>query len=169
MITETLSQITKAEAEAQDAAAKALAAAEEARHKADAARERAELQREQANKDFLDVLTAEYSEARSAALTKQAEARRVFEKAVLGESGDDVYVAYRHLVAASLAAWAVEDAIASQRYLLGRATRESNPPTFNFSTDLASVLNHHALVVQQEVIEATRSRRAMFLGGKETA
>ncbi len=164
MTTETLSQITRAEAEAQDAAAKALAAAETARHKADLARQRAEDERAIANKSYLDLLAEEWPDARRQATTTVADAYQDLDLAV--RNGDDVFVAYRGWVSASIAAWEIDEALGRMRRFHGVNMRETPAPTFAFGIDIAAISDQVSLEAQDAAIERIDQRRASYLAGK---
>lgn len=164
--TETLDQITQAEAEAAEAAQKAAAAAEAARLKADRARQRAEQERHVANERYLQRLEAEYSEARDQATTKQGEARQALEDAV--RNGGDIFGSYRAWVTASLAVWELEAALGQQRHYLGRPTREATPPAFDFGRDVGAIVDQYSMELQDEALETIRDRRTAFVSGKES-
>ncbi len=161
--TETLNDITRAEAEAQDAAAKALAAAEAARVKADRARQRAEEERARAYKSYLDQVTAEYPEKRTAALDVAGAARAELEQAV--RSGDGVFGAYLRWVEASVRAWEVDAEVAQIRDYHGVPVRSTDPPVFRFDIDISAIIDQHSLELQDEALARIADRRGAFLAG----
>ncbi len=165
MSTETLNDITRAEAEAQDAAAKALAAAEAARVKADRARQRAEAERARAYKSYLDKIAAEWPAAREAALTVAGECRAALEDAV--RNGGDVFTSYRAWVAARIVVWEIDSELAQIRHHHGVPVRSTDPPVFRFDLDISAIIDAIALELQNDAEQRTRERRAAFLSGKE--
>jgi hypothetical protein len=157
--------------ESEQALAEAIAAQEKASkaaQKADAAQAAADRERDAANVRYLGVLEQEHESARTNALDVQAEARAALEAAVT-KGGEDVFTCYRDWVTASLDAWGVDAALSEQRYRLGRPGRDAIAPTFSFSYDIAAIVDHHALVLQEVVIERNRDRRNAFLNGKEAS
>jgi hypothetical protein len=164
---QTLDQITRAEAEAQDAAAKALAAAEVARHKADRARERAEQEREVANRAYLDLLAEEWPDARRQATTTVADAYQVLDQAV--RNGGDVFVAYRGWVGASIKAWELDEALGRMRRFHGVSMRESPAPVFNFGLDVGAIIDRIGLEFQDEAVQRIDQRCASYLAGKASS
>ena len=165
MITETLSQITKAEQDAANAAAKAFAAAEAAKARADAARLRAEQERERANKSYLDLLTDEWPDARQQATEVVADAYEVLDRAI--RNGEDVFVAYRGWADASIRAWEIDEGLGRMRRFHGVNMRETPAPSFAFGVDVAAILDQVSLEAQDEAVERIDQRRASFLSGKE--
>jgi len=164
MPTETLNDITRAEAEAQDAAAKALAAAEAARAKADAARERAEQERARAYKSYLDRITAEWPAAREAATTAVGESRTALEAAV--RSGDNVFGAYLRWVDASVRAWEVDSELGQIRHHHGIPSRSADAPAFRFDLDLGAIIDQIAGEFQDEAATRITDRRTAFVNGR---
>jgi len=167
MTTETLSDITRVEAEAQAAAQKAFAAAETARAKADAARERAEREREVANKSYMDLLTSEHPAARVVAVERQAEAHQDLDLAV--RNGEDVFVAYRGWVDASIRAWELDEELGRMRRFHGVNMRETPAPTFDFGIDIGAILDQVSLELQDQAIARIDARRASYLSGKASS
>ena len=165
MITETLSQITKAEQDAANAAAKAFAAAEAAKARADAARLRAEQERERANKSYLDLLTEEWPDARQQATEVVADAYEVLDRSI--RNGEDVFVAYRGWVSASIAAWELDEGLGRMRRFHGVNMRETPAPSFAFGIDIGAILDQVSLELQDEAVQRIDQRRASFLSGKE--
>jgi len=165
MITETLSQITKAEQDAANAAAKAFAAAEAAKARADAARLRAEQERERANKSYLDLLTEEWPDARQQATEVVADAYEVLDRSI--RNGEDVFVAYRGWVSASIAAWELDEGLGRMRRFHGVNMRETPAPSFAFGIDIGAILDQVSLEAQDQAIVRIDQRRASFLSGKE--
>ncbi len=165
MTTETLSDITRVEAEAQVAAAKAQAAAETAKARADAARLRAEQERERANKSYLDLLTQEWPDARQEAVTTVADAYQSLDQAV--RNGGDVFVAYRGWVDASIKAWELDEALGRMRRFHGVSMRESPAPVFNFGLDVGAIIDRIGLEFQDEAVERINQRRASYLAGRK--
>ncbi len=164
-VTRNLARTVQEATAAQDAAAKAAAAASAAQQRAEAAKAAADLQREQANKDYLDVLVGEYPDARSAALTKQGEARSAFSSAVRGEGGD-LLTTYRAMVEAGIETWALEVALHSQRQYFGLPSREPSEPVFSFAVEVADEANRHSYEVMEAATVRRRERRQKFLDGE---
>ncbi len=165
MSTETLSQITKAESDAVDAATKAAHAAEVARQKADAARQRADDERAVANRDYLDLLTQEWPAARQQATEVVADAYEVLDRAI--RNGEDVFVAYRGWVSASIAAWEVDEALGRMRRFHGVNMRETPAPSFAFAIDTGAILDQISLELQDEAVQRIDQRRSSFLAGRK--
>jgi len=165
MITETLSQITKAEQDAANAAAKAFAAAEAAKARADAARLRAEQERERANKSYLDLLTDEWPDARQQATEVVADAYEVLDRAI--RNGEDVFVANRGWVSASIAAWEIDEGLGRMRRFHGVNMRETPAPSFAFGIDIGAILDQVSLEAQDQAIVRIDARRADFLAGRK--
>jgi len=157
--------VHESEAAAKDAA-KAQANAIAAAQRAEAAKVEADREREAANVRFLAVLEKEHDAARTQALDIQTEARTALETAVTTGDGD-VFTCYRAWVTASLDVWGVDAALSGQRHYLGRPTREASVPAFNFAVDIAGIVDHHGLVLQEVVVERNRERRLRFLNGQE--
>ena len=147
-------------------AAKAQTAARVAQTRAEAARVRAEAEQVRANERYLRHLEAAYPETRDQAITKQGEAREALEDAV--RHGGDIFGSYRAWVRASIAAWAVESAIAQQRHFLGKPARSVDAPSFSFAHDVGAIVDQASLEAQDDVLEAIRERRAKFLSGQES-
>jgi vacuolar-type H+-ATPase subunit H len=166
MTTETLNDITRAEAEAQDAAAKATAAAQLAQAKADAARERAERERAAAYREFLDVVAREAPEKRSQALTVAGECRAALEDAV--RNGGDVFTSYRAWVAARIVVWEVDSGLAQIRHHHGVPVRSTDPPVFRFDLDISAIVDTIALELQDDAERRITDRRTRFVNGKTT-
>jgi len=166
MITETLSDITRVEAEAQAAAAKAQVAAETAKARANAARQRAEQEREIANRSYLNVLVQEHPDARSTALSAAGDAHQNLDLAV--RNGGDVFAAYRVWVDASVKVWETDEALARMRRFFGEPTRDVATPVFNFNLDVGVIIDQLSLEAQDEAVERIDQRRASFLAGKES-
>jgi len=165
MTTETLSDITRVEAEAQAAATKAFAAAEAAKARADAARLRAEQERERANKSYLDLLTQEWPDARQQATEAVADAYQSLDQAV--RNGEDVFVAYRGWVDASIRAWEIDEGLGRMRRFHGVSMRETPAPTFVFGIDIGAILDQVSLEAQDQAIVRIDQRRASFLAGRK--
>ncbi len=165
MSTETLSQITKAETEAMDVARKAQVAASAAAARADAARERADTERVAANREYMAMLVSEHPAARLAAVEKQAEARHDLDQAVRGDG--DLFCSYLDWISASIQSWEIDESLARMRRFHGISMRESPPPTFDFGTDVGSVLNQISLELEDEAISRIDARRANFLAGRK--
>ncbi len=164
-VTKTLNEITRAEAEAEAAAVKAFAAAEAAKDRADRAREHAEREREAANRSYMELLTAEWPDARQEASAKVGEARTALEAAVR-EDGD-VIPAYLAWVTASIQAWEVTEAVDRTRRFHGQNMRYQAEPAFDFGSDIGAIVNQIALELQQGAIDRIEQRRASFLAGKD--
>ena len=167
MTTETLSDITKAEQDAADAARKAQVAAEVAAAKADRARERAERERVAANKSYMDLLTSEHPAAREVAVERQAEAHQDLDLAV--RNGEDVFVAYRGWVDASIRAWELDEELGRMRRFHGVNMRETPAPTFDFGIDIGAILDQVSLELQDQAIARIDARRASYLSGKASS
>jgi vacuolar-type H+-ATPase subunit H len=166
MSTETLDQITRAEAEAQDAAAKATAAAQIAQAKADAARERAEQERAAAYREFLDVVAREAPEKRSQALTVAGECRAALESAVRGDGDAGVFQAYLRWVDARIVVWAIDAELGQIRHHHGVPVRSTDPPVFNFGMDVGAIVDTIALEAQDDAEQRIRERRTAFVNGR---
>jgi len=164
MSTETLNDITRAEADAQEAAAKALAAAEAARVKADRARQRAESERARAYKSYLDKIAAEWPAAREAATTAVGESHAALEQAV--RSGDDVFRAYLRWVEASVQAWEVDSELAQIRHHHGVPVRSTDPPVFRFDIDVSAIIDQIAGELQDDAVQRITDRRTAFVNGR---
>jgi multidrug efflux pump subunit AcrA (membrane-fusion protein) len=164
MSTETLNDITRAEAEAQDAAAKAQQAAEAARVKADRARQRAEEERARAYQSYLDKIAAEWPAARETAITAVGESRTALEQAV--RSGDDVFRAYLRWVEASVGAWEVDSDLAQIRHHHGVPVRPTDPPSFRFDLDISAIIDQVALELQDDAVQRITDRRTAFVNGR---
>jgi len=167
MTTETLSQITKAESDAIDVAAKAFAAAEAAKDRADQARQRADAERDRANRDYLGLLTDEWPDARQQATEVVADAYEVLDRAI--RNGDDVFVAYRGWVSASIAAWEIDEGLGRMRRFHGVNMRETPAPSFAFGIDIAAIIDQVSLEAQDAAIERIDQRRASYLAGKASS
>jgi hypothetical protein len=165
MTTETLSDITRVEAEAQAAAAKAQVAAEVAKARADAARLRAEQERERANRDYLGLLTDEWPDARQQATEAVADAHNDLDLAV--RNGDDVFAAYRGWVDASIAAWELDEGLGRMRRFHGVNMRETPAPSFAFGIDIAAIIDQVSLEAQDQAIVRIDARRASYLAGRK--
>jgi hypothetical protein len=164
MTTETLNDITRAFAAAQDAAAKALAAADAARVKADHARERAEAERARAYKSYLDKIAAEWPAAREAATTAVGESHAALEQAV--RSGDDVFRAYLQWVTAMVQAWEVDSELAQIRHHHGMPVRSTDPPVFRFDTDISAIIEQLAGEIQDDAVQRITDRRSAYVNGE---
>ncbi len=161
--TQTLAEITRAEAAAAEAAQKAQAASEAARERADRARERAEAERDSANRAYLALLTAEYRDRNAAALEELAETRAALEAAVA--SGGNVFRAYSRWAKSRVLVWECDAEINQQRYFLGAAHRETPPPELHFTNDIGAILDHLSLELQDEALNRIRERKAEYLAG----
>ena len=164
MTTETLNDITRAEAEAQDAAAKAQQAAEVARVKADRARQRAEEERARAYQSYLDKIAAEWPAAREAATTVVGESRAALEEAV--RSGVDIFAAYLRWVEASVRAWEVDAELAQIRHHHGVPVRSTDAPVFRFDIDISAIIDQIAGEFQDEAATRITDRRTAFVNGR---
>ncbi len=164
MSTETLNDITRAEAEAQDAAAKATAAAQIAQAKADAARERAERERAAAYREFLDVVAREAPEKRSQALTVAGECRAALEDAV--RNGGNVFQEYQRWVEARIVVWEIDSELAQIRHHHGVPVRSTDPPAFSFGIDVAAIVDTIALEHQDDAVQRITDRRTAFVNGR---
>ncbi len=162
--TETLTEITKAEAEAQEAAAKALAAAEAARIKADRARQRAEEERARAYRAFLDQVTADYPARRTAALDGAGAARAELEQAV--RNGGNVFGAYLRWVEASVRVWEIDSELAQIRDFQGVPVRATDPPVFRFDTDISAIIDQIAAELLDEGVVRINDRRTAYVNGR---
>jgi acyl-CoA reductase-like NAD-dependent aldehyde dehydrogenase len=162
--TETLNEITRAEAEAEAAAAKAQAAAEAARVKADHARERAEVERARAYKSYLDLLTKEYPEARAAAMTEVGESHAALEQAV--RDGGDIFGTYLKWVSARVQAWEVDSELAQIRHHHGVSVRSTDPPVFRFDIDLSAIIDQIAGEFQDDAVQRITDRRSAYVNGR---
>jgi hypothetical protein len=158
--------VHESEAAAKEAA-DAVAKAQAATTAAEAARLAVEREQQAANQRYLQLLESEYPAARETALNVQVAARAALEDAVAGEADANVFSAYRAWVSASVDTWATDAALQAMRYQLGKPTRETNPPAFNFSGDIAAIIDHLSLIAQDDALERVRTRRAAFLSGKE--
>ena len=165
MITETLSDITRVEAEAQAAAAKAQVAAETAKARANAARQRAEQEREIANRSYLNVLVQEHPDARSTALSAAGDAHQNLDRAVRGDG--DLVASYIAWVDASVRAWEIDEGLARMRRFFGEPTRDVATPVFNFNLDVGVIIDQVALEAQDEAIVRIDVRRADYLAGRK--
>jgi len=163
--TVNLASVVHESEKALEEAAKAQSKALAAQQRATAAQAAADKERDLANIRYLDVLESEHEAKRVQVLDVQAEARSALETAVTKGEGD-VFQTYAYWVTASLDAWGVDAALSEQRYRLGRPGRDATAPTFSFSHDLAAIVDHHALVLQEVVIERNRDRRNAFLNGE---
>ncbi len=162
--TQTLAEITRAEAAAAEAAQKALAASEAARLRADAARERAERERDAANRAYLALLTAEHRDRSAAALEELGESRAALENAIA--SGGNVFRAYSRWAKSRTLVWECDAEINQQRYFLGAAHRETPPPELHFTNDISAILDHLSLELQDEALNRIRERKSAYLQGK---
>jgi len=167
MITETLSQITRAEAEAQAAAQKAALAAEAARHKADRARERAEQERAAAYKRYLDKIVQEHPAAREQALTAAGESRAALEQAV--RTDDGVFAAYTSWVEASIHVWELDSELAQIRDFNGVPVRSTDAPVFRFDIDISAIVDQIAYEFQDNAVQRITDRRVDFVSGKASS
>ena len=163
MTTETLSQITRAEAEAQAAAQKAALAAEAARHKADRARERAEQERAAAYKRYLDKIVQEHPAAREQALTAAGESRAALEQAV--RTDDGVFAAYTSWVEASIHVWELDSELAQIRDFNGVPVRSTDAPVFRFDIDISAIVDQIAYEFQDHAAKRIVDRRRDFVNG----
>jgi len=166
MTTETLDQITRAEADAQDAAAKAQQAAEAARAKADRARQRADEERAAAYQRFLDVVAKEAPERRSTALTEAGERRAALESAVRGDGDAGVLQTYAAWVDASIRVWEVDSELTQIRNHHGLPVRSADPPVFRFDIDISAIIDTIALELQDQAVQRIRERREAFVNGR---
>jgi len=149
--------------EAAKAAAAAQAKARELAAKADAARQRAEEERATASRAYLELLAAEWPDARQDATTKVGAARAALEAAVR-EDGD-VIPAYLAWMTASIRVWEVTEGLDRMRRFHGQNMRYQPEPAFDFGSDIAAIVNQIALEVQQDAIDRLEQRRATYLRG----
>jgi len=163
--TVNLASVVHESEQALAAAAKAQAKALAAQQRATAAQAVADKERDVANHRFLAVLEQEHESARTTALDIQAGARVALENAVT-EGDGDVFRCYAGWVTASLDVWGVDALLSGQRQYLARPGRDVIAPQFNFGYDIAAIVDHHALTLQEVVIERNRDRRNAFLNGK---
>ena len=145
-------------------AAKAQAKAIAASQRAEAAKAEADRERHLANIRYSDALESGHEAARVKVLDAQAAARTALEVAVTTGDGN-VFKLYIGWATASLDAWGVDAALSEQRGYLGRPGRDAIAPTFSFSYDIAAIVDHHVLVLQEVVIERNRDRRNAFING----
>ncbi len=164
MTTQTLNEITRAEADAQAAARKAQVAAEVARAKADAARQRADDERRRAYQSYLDKIAQEHPAAREQALTAAGEARAALEGAVRGDDG--VFRAYFDWVSASVQTWAIDSELAQIRDHHGLPVRATDPPAFRFDVDVSMIVDGIAAEFQEDAVQKITTRRISFVNGK---
>jgi hypothetical protein len=158
--------VHESEAAAKEAA-DAVAKAQAATTAAEAARLAVQREQTAANERYLQLLEAAYPKARLDALNAQVAARAALEDAISGETDDHVFRRYRAWVEASVATWATDEALQSQRSILGKPSRETTAPAFSFGNDIAAIVDHMSLTAQDEALERVRTRRASFLAGKE--
>ena len=161
--TVNLATIVHESEEAAKAAAAAQAKALALATKADVARQRAEEERATASRAYLDLLAAEWPDARQEATANVGETRAALEAAVR-EDGD-VIPAYLAWVTASIQAWEVTEAVDRMRRFHGQNMRYQAEPAFDFGSDVGSIVNQIALEVQQDAIDRIEQRRAAFLRG----
>jgi hypothetical protein len=147
-------------------AADAVAKAQAATTAADAARLAVEREATAANERYLQLLEAARPKARQDALNAQVAARAALEDAISGEADANVFSAYRAWVSASVDTWATDEALQSQRSILGKPSRETMAPAFSFGADVGAIVDHLSLVSQDEARERIRTRRTDFLTGK---
>jgi len=163
MSTETLSDITRVETEAQTAAATAIAVAEQARVKADLARQRADAQRAVAYQAYLDKLVAEHPAARSTALSAAGESRAALEQAV--RTDDGVFAAYIQWVADSIRVWELDSELAQIRDHHGVPVLSTDPPIFRFDVDISVIIDGIAAGFQDDALRRIVDRRREFVNG----
>ena len=161
---QTLEQITKAEQDAVDAASKALAAAETAKARADQARQRAEDARAVAYRDYLDLVTTEAPEKRTAALTNAGDCQVALVAAV--RDGTGVFSRYLEWVDASIHVWAVDSELTQIRDFHGQHVRSMDPPAFDFARDVATIVDGIAFDLQDHAVQSIRARREAFVNGR---
>jgi len=152
--------------ESEEAAKAAAAAQEKARElaaKADAARQRADEEQQQANRAYLELIAAEWPDARQDATAIVGETRAALEAAVR-EDGD-VTPAYVAWMTASIRAWEVTEAVDRMRRFHGQNMRYQAEPVFDFGSDIGAIVNQIALELQQDAIDRIEQRRATYLRG----
>lgn len=149
--------------EAAKAAAAAQATARELAAKADAARQRADEEQKQANRAYMELIAAEWPDARQEATVNVGEARVALEAAVR-EDGD-VIPSYLAWVTASIQAWEVTEAVDRMRRFHGQNMRYQAEPAFDFGSDIGAIVNQIALELQQDAIDRIEQRRATYLRG----
>ena len=149
--------------EAAKAAASAQATARELAAKADVARQRAEEEQQQANHAYMELIAAEWPDARKQAMANVGETRVALEAAVR-EDGD-VIPSYLAWVTASIQAWEVTEAVDRMRRFHGQNMRYQAEPVFDFGSDIGAIVNQIALEYQQEAIDRIEQRRATYLRG----
>lgn len=158
-----LASIVHESEQAAAAAASAQAKARELAAKADAARQRAEAERATASRAYMELLAAEWPDARQEATAKVGETRAALEAAVR-EDGD-VIPAYVAWMAASIQAWEVTEAGDRMRRFHGLNMRYQAEPAFDFGSDIGAIVNQIALELQQDAIDRIEQRRATYLRG----
>ena len=149
--------------EAAKAAASAQATARELAAKADAARQRAEEERATASRAYLELIAAEWPDARQEATANVGETRVALETVV--REGGDVIPAYFTWARASIHAWEVTEAVDRMRRFHGQNMRYQAEPAFDFGSDIGAIVNQIALELQQEAIDRIEQRRATYLRG----
>lgn len=162
--TQNLATIVHESEEAAKAAAEAQAKAMAAKAKADQAQERAEAERAKAYRAFLDQVTAEYPDKRTAALDGAGAARAELEQAV--RDGDNVFPPYLRWVEASIAVWETDSELAQIRHHHGVPVRATDPPVFRFDIDISAIIDQIAGELQDDAVQRIDARRIAFVNGR---
>jgi predicted transcriptional regulator len=112
----------------------------------------------------MDLLTDEWPDARQQAVTTVADAYQSLDQAV--RNGEDVFVANRGWVDASIRAWEIDEGLGRMRRFHGVNMRETPAPTFAFGVDVAVILDQVSLELQDEAVQRIDQRRAEYLAGR---
>lgn len=162
-VTVNLATIVHESEEAAKAAAAAQATARELAAKADAARQRADEEQKQANRAYLELIAAEWPDARQDATANVGETRVALEAAVRADG--DVIPSYVTWMTASIHAWEVAEAVDRMRRFHGQNMRYQAEPAFDFGSDIGAIVNQIAMELQQDAIDRIEQRRATYLRG----
>lgn len=164
-----LSEIHKRAVATREAAEKAAADLQAAEAAAAQAQAEANARAAQRAVEYRDRLTATYPKRRSDALDRQAKARAAFEDVIAGEVQGNPFAAYRELIKAEAAVWAIETELAEARYRTGAVYRDPTYLTMDFAADVRQIIDHLAATAQDEETEKLRTRRARFMAGDDDA